>query len=315
MRDDRSPQNLRSRAEKRGVRPPRRGASPPPLARRSRELAAIVEDLDAAARPRAIHELRTTIRRFEAALAAAPEPPPGSDEVRHRLDRIRKRAGKVRDSDVHLKAVRSLPPALAAVGRDALAAALRQERRQRLERLLRTVDAARAHGLVRRLRRAAAVAAAAPAGGAGAAGQALARIGAGFTTLRERTRPLAAANLHAFRIAVKRLRYRAESCAPHRRALAMAADLERIQDAIGAWHDWATLAVRARTLPGGERAALQAALAARVDSALAAALAVTARVGRRLAAAGAVGARKRVRRAAPPAAAPGAARGGVRTRG
>lgn len=288
---------------------PRRAAALLPLARWSHALVEIVKDLDEASRARAIHQLRTTIRRVEALVAAAPEPSPDDRKMLRQLDRIRKHAGKVRDVDVHLKAVRGLPRALAAAGRDELAADLRKARRKRQKRLLRTIGEARDQSLVKRLRRAAAGATGAARADELAVHRALAGVLADFAFLYAASTPLRASNLHRFRIGAKTLRYRAESFAPHPLADAIVTEIERAQDAIGTWHDWVTLGARARKTLGDDHVALRTALMARVESSRARAIAVSARVAGRLGRMTVVGVRKGVRRVASPA---GAAPAGVR---
>lgn len=313
MIDDLGPHHGRTTSKEGPGRPRRRATSPLPLARRARELVDLVKALDAESGPRTIHRLRTTIRRVETLLAAEPEAAAGDDKLLRQLDRVRKRAGKVRDADVHVKAVRGLPRALASAGRDALAADLRKVRRKRLARLLRTIGDARDRGLVKHLRRAAAGASGAVHADELAVNRALARVLADFAALYERAEPLGASNLHAFRIASKRMRYRAESFAPHPLAAAIVAELKRAQDAIGGWHDWVTLAERARETLGDDATALHSALASRVGASLARAITVTKRAAKRLATMTAVGARKGTRTIAPPVATPEAIRVGART--
>ncbi len=312
MIDDRSFENGRTPSKEGPARPLRRATPVPPLARQSRALVDTVKSLDAKSGPRAIHQLRITIRRVESLLATEPESP-GDGKLHRQLDRIRKRAGRVRDLDVHVKAVRGLPRALAAMGRDALAADLRKARRRRLKRLLRTIGEARDQGLVKRLRRAAAGVCGAVHTDALAVDRALACVLADFATLYARAQPLEASNLHTFRIRSKALRYRAESFVPHPLAEAIVGELKRAQDAIGTWHDWLTLGMRARAVLGDGATVLHEALAARIASSLARALAVTTRVAKRLGRMTAVGARKGVRAVTAPIGATAAIRVGART--
>ena len=61
------------------------------------------------AKPETVHQLRTTIRRVETLLATT-LPALGRKEQKllKQLDRLRRRAGKVRDLDVQIQALRSL---------------------------------------------------------------------------------------------------------------------------------------------------------------------------------------------------------------
>ena len=52
--------------------------------------------------------------------------------------------------------------------------------------------------------------------------------------------------LHSYRIDCKRLRYRLEAMGTHASATRLANHFKRIQDAVGKWHDWLTLADHAQ---------------------------------------------------------------------
>src|SRR5437868_9129497 len=86
-------------SEERFRRAPRRRVEhDDPLLRRSEDLVRLIKDMKDEPRPRAVHLLRTTIRRIETLLAE--EAPRGAArKLRKQLDRLRRRAGKVRDVD------------------------------------------------------------------------------------------------------------------------------------------------------------------------------------------------------------------------
>jgi len=67
--------------------------------------------------------------------------------------------------------------------------------------------------------------------------------------------------LHQYRVAVKRARYAAEFAAKSRAAAQLVAELKRLQDALGNWHDWMTLTQTAtEQLGDGDQSSLVAAL-------------------------------------------------------
>ncbi len=265
----------------------------PPLLRRSEDLVRLIKDMTDAPSARVVHELRTTIRRVETLL---PEAASGAErKVRKHLDRLRRRAGKVRDVDVHLKALRGLPATLDAAARATLREALRKARQKREKRLVRGVANERDRGLVKRLRQVVA-----RASGAEHAGldpdRVVAQVLADFEQGYVAAAPLGAANLHAFRVATKRLRYRVEPLAAEPAAAVAVRELKRVQDAIGIWHDWLTLGERVeRELElevDGDASPLRAAVRTRTERELAKALGVIERVARRLRKVRPTGARK-----------------------
>jgi len=67
-----------------------------------------VSRLSSGARPEVVHQLRTTIRRIETVVGARPEPGRNEKKLLKQLRRLRRRAGKVRDLDVQIEALRSL---------------------------------------------------------------------------------------------------------------------------------------------------------------------------------------------------------------
>ena len=85
----------------------------------------------------AIHDLRVAIRRLNSCLRVFAQfyPAHSGKKIRHRLDRLMKLAGAVRDLDIALELLSE--GGIAA--RTALAARLRDERRQGSSRLVREV--------------------------------------------------------------------------------------------------------------------------------------------------------------------------------
>jgi CHAD domain-containing protein len=189
-----------------------------------------------------VHKLRTTVRRLEVQLGQCPP------KIAKSLKSLRRKAGKVRDVDVHLGLLRSslftgpaAAPNAAAVC-DKLRRALESERERHVEALLRVVEDA-APLLEARLPKVVQHAAK-PEPGARAAHH--------FTNAARlkflqwtRSIPEEGAPLHRLRIDAKKLRYSLEPLELHGEAAELTAQLKQVQDAIGCWHDWATLQQRA----------------------------------------------------------------------
>jgi CHAD domain-containing protein len=267
----------------------RRPAADDPLRSRSEDLIRLIKVMDHAPGGRAVHLLRTTIRRVETLL---PEAASGAArKLRKQLDRLRRRAGKVRDVDVHREALRALPTALDAAGHAALREALAAARQKREKRLVRVVARERDRGLVKRLRQVVAGA----TGGEGAErdpARVVAQVLADFEQACAAAVPLSAANLHDFRIGTKHLRYRVEPFAADPAAAVTVRELKRVQDAIGTWHDWLTLGERTAHELASDASPLLAAVRARTERELAKALDVIERAARRLQKVRPMGARK-----------------------
>jgi len=269
-----------------------------PLGVLSKSLQRLVKDIGATPKPRAVHRLRTTIRRFETRVADRDDESSTRAErtIRKQLDRIRQCAGKVRDTDVHLQALRSLPGALRADEYERVLIFLEKARSKRQKRLLRTLAAERERGLVKRLRQVVGDAAVGRVEGEADRDRRLMLVLERFDDALQTAAPLCAGTLHEFRIHTKRLRYLAETATPSAAATTVVAQLKRVQDAIGAWHDWLTLASRAaKALAGDASSPLCAAIASRTQARLDKALQVTASVGRRLQTLRLVGSRKGTR--------------------
>jgi CHAD domain-containing protein/predicted phosphodiesterase len=217
----------------------------------------------------ATHDARVATRRLFAAvdLFGAMIPEGKAASTVEALRAIRKRLGRVRDADVALELLESAtsesPDAPgAAVAREALV----RDREERERDRVRGLALARRKGLHRKLKKLARYAG--ESSGRGVA-ERLTEIAAAARSalddaLADGARPEA---LHAFRVAVKRLRYALEAAAAIDPAAdALARTLAEVQDAIGEGRDRAALARRlgeeARRLETEGRAALSHAVAA-----------------------------------------------------
>jgi len=182
-----------------------------------------------------VHSFRTTTRRLQTLLELIPAHGRNQKKLLKMLERIRRRAGRVRDLDVQLAALRSLKIPLEPRRKTQLMQRLlelRAKHERKLRKLLKERDLL---DLGKRLKR--------------AAGE------VDFKTLRD---PLALSeqelesatppngpvndeSLHRWRLAVKRARYVAEFAPKSAEKTQFIAQLKRLQDTLGHWHDWLTL--------------------------------------------------------------------------
>ena len=228
-----------------------------------------------------VHQLRTTIRRVET-LFATIRRAPGRKEQKFlkRLCRLRRRAGRVRDLDVQIAALGGL--GLESITRDRarVMSFLQKARAMQEKRLLRALQDEADAGLRKRLNRAFGRLQQEfpkPAERKAAEDRFLAAALRKFTTVVKRHPTLTEGNLHDFRMDCKRARYLAEMAGEGPKAVAAIAQLKRIQDAIGNWHDWLTLTTTAESvLSHSEQVPLLPALRASTRSRYLEALRITA---------------------------------------
>jgi CHAD domain-containing protein len=209
-----------------------------------RNLSRVAGKLAADAQPEKVHQFRTTTRRIEALFGElAPKADRNGRKLLKQLAKIRKRAGRVRDLDVQMAALRTLT-----IGRDGLQkrelmSTLAAERSRCEKKLLAALDPKTLRTLRKRLRRAAKD----PLQDDGKlepVGKAL-RL---FAQLARQQGEVSEAVLHQYRLRCKRIRYVAEMAGKEPQAEAVVEQLKAIQDGIGEWHDWDTLTARAETL-------------------------------------------------------------------
>ena len=210
--------------------------------------------LPSAPAPERVHRFRTTVRRLETLLdALVAEPGRNQRKLMKQLGRLRRRAGRVRDLDVQMAALKTLKMGDSRRKRQ-LMDELAQDRFRREEKLVGALDKATRRQLRRRLQRlqadlagAGASPATAPAGAeADPAAIALRE----FARLARECGPLNEQKLHDFRMRCKRARYTAEMGGETPRVQEVVALLRQIQDSVGAWHDWLVLSARAEKLFG-----------------------------------------------------------------
>lgn len=193
-----------------------------------------------------VHQFRTATRRLEAVLEEfVPVHGRNRRKLLKDLSQMRRRAGRVRDLDVHMAALRNLRvPQDASRKRQVLRvmSEKRVGREKKLQRALRPDNLAK---LQKRLKRAV---------------RNWQRIAqkpdpalVASTMLRQLVStpgPLTEKLLHHYRINGKHVRYVAELAQGNSQADAIVAKLQRMQDSLGEWHDWLTLTVAARKIIG-----------------------------------------------------------------
>jgi CHAD domain-containing protein len=182
-----------------------------------------------------VHSFRTTTRRLQTLLVELlPHRDRNQKKLLKELDEIRRRAGKVRDLDVQLAALRSLKVPQEPRRKTQLMQGLIELRAKHEKKLRKLLTQETMREIHRRLKR---------------AGDAV-----NFKKSRD---PLTVARqllgqappagelsddvLHRYRILVKRARYAAEFAPKSPESTQLIAQLKRLQDAIGNWHDWLTL--------------------------------------------------------------------------
>jgi CHAD domain-containing protein len=187
-------------------------------------------------RAEAVHGFRTAARRVQTLL----EQLVADNNRKHKkllkiLNRIRKSAGKVRDIDVQLEALRSLrvpqePRRKTQLVQNLIELRARHERR--LHKLMKKQDI---RDLRKRLRRAEeSVSFDSSLDPLSVARQMLKTIPIPQGPIDEET-------LHRYRLVVKRARYAAEFAPKSPESTKFLSELKKLQDALGSWHDWLTL--------------------------------------------------------------------------
>jgi len=211
-----------------------------------------ISRLSSSAKPETVHQLRTTVRRVETLLATT-QPTPGRKEQKllKQLDRLRRRAGKVRDLDAQIEALGSLRLESITRDRARVMAFLEKARTRRERRLLRAFQDEVDAGLRKRLKRTSTRLqheARTPAHEDAAEDRFLATALDKFAALVKERPGLSEGNIHEFRMDCKRVRYLAEMAGEGPKVAAVIEQLRRIQDAIGTWHDWLTLTGTAESI-------------------------------------------------------------------
>ena len=209
-----------------------------------RKLSQLARKLTSNPQPEDVHLFRTTTRRIETLLKElVPKPGRSERKLLKQLAKIRKRAGRVRDLDVQMAALRTLK-----IGRDGeekrtLFSALAADRGKYEKKLVSLFDKDSLRSLRKRLRRAAE-----DPRLYGSKMEPVSKALRLFVQLARRQGEVSEAVLHQYRLRCKRVRYVAEMGGKEPVADAVLEQLKAIQDAVGEWHDWDTLTARAEAL-------------------------------------------------------------------
>lgn len=192
--------------------------------------------LSSAQHAESVHSFRTTSRRLQTLLEEViPDRDRNQKKLLKMLDRIRKRAGKVRDLDVQLAALRSLKTPQEPRRKTQLMHGLIELRAKHEKKLRKMLNKETIREIQKRLKR-----------GSRGVKTETGRdpLTVARTMLARVVRPAGPVTeqlLHQYRIVVKRARYAAEFAPKSAEAAQFMAHLKRLQDAVGNWHDWLTL--------------------------------------------------------------------------
>jgi CHAD domain-containing protein len=193
--------------------------------------------------PKAVHRLRTTIRRIESLISYSH--PDLKKKLEHSLERmadLRKRAGKVRDLDVQIGLLKTLGNGSTVRDRKALAAVLEKKRERQVKRLESAINKIQESKFFSRMERIAVHAGVVREG----RGRPLAPLEEAMAQLavmasdfaRHALKP---GRLHEARVTLKRIRYLAELAEESSAQKHFISELKLVQDAVGDWHDWQEL--------------------------------------------------------------------------
>ncbi len=186
-------------------------------------------------RPDNVHGVRTGMRRLQILLGELSPSRDGSQKkLLKSLSRIRKRAGKVRDLDVQLAALRSLKIPRQPRRKTQLVNHLIELRARQEKKLRKAVDKKTVREIRKRLKRAA------EDFDPKSSLDPLTVARGMLAEINRSDAPVDEALLHHYRILSKRARYAAE-LADSPEALRFITGVKRVQDALGDWHDWLTL--------------------------------------------------------------------------
>jgi len=187
-------------------------------------------------RAEAVHGFRTAARRLQTLLEqVVADNNRKQEKLVKMLNRIRKSAGKVRDIDVQLEALRSLKVPQEPRRKTQLVQTLIELRAQHERKLLKLLKKQDIRDIRKRLRR---------AEGSIRFDSSRDPLSVGRQMLSTVPIPQGPADeqtLHRYRLAVKRARYAVEFAPKSSESTRFLSELKKLQDALGSWHDWLTL--------------------------------------------------------------------------
>jgi CHAD domain-containing protein len=187
-------------------------------------------------RPDNVHGFRTATRRLQILLGElSPNLDRNQKKLLKLLGRIRRRAGKVRDLDVQLAALRSLKVPREPRRKTQLVNHLIELRGRQEKKLQKAGGKETVREIRKRLKRAA------KSFNPEASRDPLLVAREMLAEINRSDAPVSEALLHQYRILSKRARYAAEFANRSTEAEQFIAGVKRVQDALGDWHDWLTL--------------------------------------------------------------------------
>lgn len=182
-----------------------------------------------------VHGFRTSSRRIEVLTERLlPDSDRNQRKLLKLLSRIRRRAGRLRDIDVQLAALRSFKILSEPRRKRQLVEHLLEVRQKHERRLAKQLEKATIAELRKRMRLA-------------ARRMNFSKCNEPLTVARQilasisLKEPVTEKMLHDYRVAVKQARYAAEFAAKSAEVSQFIAELKVLQDALGDWHDWMTL--------------------------------------------------------------------------
>jgi len=187
-------------------------------------------------RPDSVHRFRTGTRRLQILLGElSPKLGRSEKKLLKQLGKIRKRAGRVRDLDVQLTALRSLKIPQESRRKTQMVNHLIELRGRQEKKLRKAVGEESVREIRKRLKRAN------KSFRPEASRDPLAVARGMLETINHGDAPVTEELLHQYRILSKRARYAAEFAGESAEAERFIAGIKRIQDALGDWHDWLIL--------------------------------------------------------------------------
>jgi CHAD domain-containing protein len=203
-----------------------------------------------------VHRFRTYSRRVETLLSElVPEPARNERQLVKLLGRLRKKAGRVRDLDVQIGALRSLKIPQEPGRKSQLLRSLAEDRVRREKKLVKIFRGDAVREVRKRVKRARnRVQIPASADPLALAVQKIVQLNVEHPALTNDV-------LHQYRIMGKRARYLAELATKSPESEQFLERITRMQDMLGDWHDWLQLTQRAEKLfKNVDRSPLMAAL-------------------------------------------------------
>jgi CHAD domain-containing protein len=204
--------------------------------------------------PKGTHFYRTSLRRFQAwSEVVHPQIGPEQKEAFEVLDRLRRRTGKLRDSEIHLELLQNVK-GVGAKDIKKLTVELKSRRRRYEKKLKAQLEDPSLPKLWRTLW----VVREQPPRTEEAASVDSAEVMTAmalkdFRDFVQRRPKLSPENLHEYRLQAKQFRYTAELAGETVAAKDLTETWKRVQDAIGDWHDYLTLAELAADVVGDSK--------------------------------------------------------------